>query len=253
MPGRVATTLLRWLGRLFHLGVLAVLFVFSAYLSFSLFVRSGVTRTPDVSGLSQPEAEAVLLDHGLEARASEVKARYSETVPEGRVLDQSPNPGSLVKRNKAVRITLSLGPERATMPDLRGQALQAAEVALRAAGLEPGVSLSVFRAGADPGTVLDQQPPPGRPVPKDTVVELLLAEDGGEPAFLMPDLVYRRIEPVRGFFESAGFRLAGVREEPYDGVSEGVILRQSPPAGFPVTRRDAVSLVVAAAQSSASP
>ena len=58
---------------------------------------------------------------------------------------------------------------------------------------------------------------------------------------------------VRGFFELRGFRLGGVKFEPYEGVAAGTVLRQFPLAGHPLTRRDAISLVVVAAEPTAPP
>jgi hypothetical protein len=62
----------------------------------------------------------------------------------------------------------------------------------------------------------------------------------------MPDLVYRRYEPVRRSFERRGFRLGAVKFEPYEGIADGTILRQTPLPGHPLHRLDLISLVVAA-------
>jgi eukaryotic-like serine/threonine-protein kinase len=228
---------------------LLVLFVVSSYTAFSLFVRSGVTRAPDLLGLSREEAEVRLSDNGLSWGDPGVPGRYSEAVPEGLVAEQQPAPGSLIKRGKEVKVLLSLGAERLVVPELRGQALQAAEVALGAAGLTVGRSLAVYSPGSQAGTVVEQSPPPNQAVARNTPVDVLLALEGRGQTYVMPDLVYRRFEPVRNFFEQRGFRLRNVRFEPYDGVAEGVILRQSPPAGDPVSPTDTIALVVAGADS----
>ena len=63
----------------------------------------------------------------------------------------------------------------------------------------------------------------------------------------MPDLVYRDYERVRLYFEQLGFKFGSVKFERYEGVAAGVILRQFPLPGHPLTREDPVSLVVATA------
>ena len=45
--------------------LLVVLFGLAAYVSFSLFVRSGVTTVPNVVGMSRAEAANALADQGL--------------------------------------------------------------------------------------------------------------------------------------------------------------------------------------------
>jgi len=245
----VRSKLLRTLGlAAYGCGVLA-LFGLSAYLAFSLFVRSGVTRTPDVGGLAPAEAAALLTEQGLRLAEVEAAGRYSEAVPAGKIVEQRPRAGSLVKRGSHVEAVLSLGPQRLTVPDLSGQAVPSAQVALAAAGLSLGDTVRIYSAHTEPGTVVEQQPQAGAQVAKATPVDLLVAQGASTEVYLMPDLVYRHYEEVRRFFEQRGFRLGSVRFEPYEGAAEGVILRQFPLAGHPLSRGDAISLVVATAES----
>ncbi|MES1211049.1 MAG: PASTA domain-containing protein, partial [Acidobacteriota bacterium] len=65
--------------------------------------------------------------------------------------------------------------------------------------------------------------------------------------FIMPDLIYRDYEGVRPLFEQRGFHFGSVKFERYEGVAAGTILRQFPLPGHPVTRDEAVSVVVATA------
>ena len=222
-----------------------VVFGGAAYLGFSLFVRSGVTQVPDVSGLSREEAEAALVDSGLVVRWSSEGGRYDETVPADRVLSQSPRASALVKRGSSVELLLSLGPQLVEVPDVRGRALAAARVILGAAGLAPGRTANVYSAVGAPGTVVEQWPQPGARVGRTEAVELYLALDNVGEVFVMPDLVYRDVDAVRAFFERRGFRLGSVKFEPYDSVTPGIVLRQFPLPGHPLGRRDVISLVVA--------
>lgn len=227
------------------------LFVLASYLAFSLFVRSGVTRTPDVGGLTPEEAAALVSEQGLRLADVAAAGRYSETVPAGKVVEQRPRPGSLVKRGSPVETVLSLGPQRLSVPDLEGLALPSAQVALAAAGLSLGRTVRIYSGHAEPGTVVEQQPPASTTVAKATPVDLLVAHSAGTEVYLMPDLVYRDYEEVRRFFQRRSFRLGSVRFEPYEGAAEGVILRQFPLAGHPVSRRDSISLVVATTEDGA--
>lgn len=243
--------LLKALGLAVYGGALLVAFGVASYLAFSLFVRSGVTRTPDLVGLPQDEALALLAEQALRWDREEVESRYSETIPAGQVAAQRPRAGSLVKQGSGVKLVLSLGPQRLSVPELSGKGLPAAQVALTASGLTLGRTLGIFRPGAEPGTVVGQMPEPEESAAPATPVDLFLAQAGSAEAYLMPDLVYRRYEEVRRFFEQRGFRLGSVRFEPYEGAPEGAILRQFPLAGHPLSRRDAISLVVAAAAETA--
>lgn len=232
--------------------MLVVVFVVSGYVAFSQFVRRGVTDVPELAGLSEERAHALLADQGLRTERSG-PGRYSANVAAGRVLDSHPRAGSLVKRGSAVVITLSLGAQRLAVPDLSGKALQAAQVTLRGSGLELGDTLSIVAAAGAPGAVVGQDPAPGVEVPVGAQVDLLVALDSTSETYVMPDLVYRHYEPIRRSFEAGGFRFGAVKFEPYEGISEGTILRQLPLPGHPLRRRDAISLVVAGAGVGGSP
>lgn len=235
---------LRALAWIAYTGLIAASFFLPAYFSFNLFVRSGVTPLPDLVGLSEEEVAPRLADQGLRLRRTPEANRYDEEVPEGRVLQQSPVAGSLAKRGSTVEVTISLGPELLEVPDVRGQILQAAQVALAAAGMALGRTASVYSIEALPGTVVDQDPLPGTRVGRAAPVVLFLCLESRSDTYLMPDLVYRNYESVRRFFERHGFRLGSVKFEPYEGIDPGVVLRQFPLAGHPIRRRDVISLVV---------
>ena len=235
---------LRWLARLGGASIVFALFTLAAYLSFSQFVRRGVTPVPDVAGLPRAEAEALLADSGLALEIEEEAERHDDTVPVGAVLQQKPAARSFAKRGSVVRVGLSLGPEVVEVPDLDGLDLTAARVALGNVGLRMGRAVAVYRLSGPSGTVAEQEPAAGQMVGYAAEVDVYLGEESHAETFLMPDLIYRDHDLVRHFFERRGFQLGGVKPEPYEGVAEGVILRQYPLAGHPLTRNDVISLVV---------
>jgi len=242
--------LLRWLGRLAYLLLIVLVFTLAAYTSFSVFVRSGATTVPPVVGLTRGDAANVLADQGLTLKDAEGADRYDDKVPAGQIARQSPDPRTLVKRGRPVIVVISKGPRRVDVPDLLGKALPAAQSALSGKGLAMGRILGAFSPGQEPpGSVLQQDPDADAEVAPATGVDLLLAMAVPRERFVMPDLVYRNYYQVRPYFEQLGFKLGSVKFERYEGVAAGVILRQFPLPGHPLTREDAVSLVVATADS----
>jgi serine/threonine-protein kinase len=241
---------LRGLGYLAYVLFVLVIFGLAAYTSFSLFVRSGVTTVPSVVGMSSGDAANTLADQGLTIRGVEAGAsgRYDDKVPAGRVARQNPDPRTLVKRGRPVTVVLSLGPRRVQVPDLTGKNLPAAQAAISGTGLGLGRILGVMAANQEaPDSVVEQDPEPGANVPPGTGVNVLLAMAAQQDRYIMPDLVYRDYEAVRPYFEQLGFKLGNVKFERYEGVAAGVILRQFPLPGHPVSRDEAISLVVATA------
>jgi serine/threonine-protein kinase len=235
--------LLRWAGGVAYLGALGLLAVVAAYFSFNLFVRSGVTAVPDMVGLEEQEASDRIADSGLHFQHVNDADDYDDAVPAGHVLSLKPAPRTLVKRGSAVIVGLSLGPQVIQVPEIVGQTTQAAQVTLAAAGLSLGRIVHVFSASAA-GTVVQQRPPAGAAAPPNAAVDLLVSRQNSAETYLMPDLVYRRYEDARRFFERRNFKVGSVKFEVYEGIPEGVILRQFPLAGHPLRRQDSITLVV---------
>lgn len=242
------TKLVRLLGYLAYGVVIMLVFGLAAYTSFSLFVRSGVTTVPPVEGLSEADAAARLADQGLRLRGIENEGRYSEKVPAGKILVQNPDARTLVKRGSGVTVVLSKGPQRVEVPEVASRPLPAAQAALSGSGLAVGQILGAYSTTLNTGSVVTTDPSPGMTIPPSTPVNVLLALSVPDERYLMPDLVYRDYEGLRPYFEQHGFRFGSVKYERYEGVAAGVILRQFPLPGHPLTKLDNISLVVATAE-----
>jgi eukaryotic-like serine/threonine-protein kinase len=239
--------LLRGLGLLAYALVVLLAFGLTAYMAFSFFVRSGVTSMPALTGLTREEAANLLADHGLALRKVSDQGRYDDRVPSGRVVQQRPDEHTLVKRGSGVAIILSLGPQQVTVPALTGRSLPAAQAELSGNGLSMGKILGALAPGKAPGTVIEQDPDPQAEVAPSTPVDMLLAMAVPGDRFVMPDLIYRDYDRIQPFFAHRGFRFGSVKYERYEGVAAGSILRQFPLPGHPLSRSDAISLVVATA------
>lgn len=236
--------LARAAGCLGYLGFLGVIFALVSYFAFSQFVRRGVTPTPELFGLSEEEADALLADQGLSLTWSDEGERFDEQVPTGHVLIQDPRAGTLVKRGGEVTVIMSRGPQRIEVPAVIGSALQAAQVNLTAAGLAVGRTINVYSLDGAPGIVVAQEPSGGSRVEPDAAVDLFVTLGSRNETYVMPDLFNRDLDDVRRYFNARGFRIGRVSYETYDGVAPGTVLRQYPLAGHPLHRGDVIALGV---------
>ncbi len=236
----------RWLVRIGFAGVLAVLFVFSAYTAFSLYVRRGGTELPDVTGLSVAEARTALAAVDVELEVDELDSRYSSEVPEGAIVRQRPQAGASVKKGSVVRAALSRGPELAYLPDFSGEPLAVARTRAQADGLPAPRVEWVYRPGVPGGSVVAQRPRPDSRSPANEPVRLYANIADPQQVYVMPDVVYQDAERMRRWFEGRGIRVGSIKPDTYQGVPAGTILRQYPLSGYPLTPGDSVAFVVAA-------
>ena len=116
-----------------------------------------LVSVPDVCGLSEPEAKAVLEQKGL----SLGKVTYAaSSAPAGKVISQKHSPYDKIPEGSSVDVTVSLGAaaQQKKVPDLYGLTVEQAKERLSEVGLVLG-SIYYETAGAPKGTVIYQTPP----------------------------------------------------------------------------------------------
>jgi eukaryotic-like serine/threonine-protein kinase len=227
----------------FYTGLLLLAFGASSYFWFTFWVRGKSIPTPQLIGRSLSDARAVASDLGLVVVVDNTKDRHGENVAEGAVVWQNRAPGVLIKRGTRIHVGQSLGPLVLRVPNVEGMTTRTALLQLSQANLRVG-TVSHFPHRTLLNTVATD-PPVGVAVPAEARVSLLVALERPRVAFVMPDLVDRRIDVVRYPLEKYGFVIANVKSESYPGVEDGTIIRQFPSPGGMVRSGDAISLVVA--------
>jgi beta-lactam-binding protein with PASTA domain len=242
----------RVLFRLFYGALLVAVFLFAAWLSFSRSITGRSVTVPDLSGKSVPEAIRIAHDVGLRVEEQAARARHDDRVPRHRILIQQPEAGSLAKPGQALRLVLSLGPRELKIPDLAGLAPRAAALKLARDAMQLG-AVSWYRETDAPTGIVAQNPEPETPAVKGSAVEVLTNRGLPDVRFVMPDFVGQEADRVRARLETFGFRVGSARYEAYEGVAPNVVLKQFPPAGYPLSRREVVSLTVSRSASALPP
>jgi serine/threonine-protein kinase len=138
-------------------------------------------------------------------------------------------------------VWLSSGPRVTTIPQLTGETERTAQLRLQADGLAV-VGLDEIRSNDYPADAIVAQTPP--PQSRGTEVALLVNRGERSASYVMPDLIGVLGDRAAGLLRSRGFRVAVVGEQPYPGVPAGIVLRQTPQAGFQVAPGEPISLEV---------
>lgn len=231
--------------RLFRLFVLALVLVMVALLSMLVTMRLAIHRSetavPKLVGLAPDDAERLANDNGL---ILQLESRfYSNEVPAGKVVTQVPAAGVKVRRGWRVRVAESLGPQRATIPNVVGQSRRAAEMNIARRALELGTAAIVHVPEAPPDQVVAQSPTAyaSATSPK---VNLLINAPANEQEFVMPDFGGRQLADVFEAADAVGMRITST---PVDapGMPPSAVVRQSPPPGARITSGATIKLEVA--------
>ncbi|MSO56148.1 MAG: PASTA domain-containing protein [Acidobacteria bacterium] len=226
------------------------LFVISACLvaTYMLFAVTGMrvalkireVTAPDLRNHTVAEATAALANAGLVLSVDDT-GRLDPTIPVGRIALQEPAPGALTRRQRSIKVWLSLGSRVTLIPSLTGVSERGATMRLQQDGLSL-VSVAEVRSEEYPsGTVIAQEPPGEG---HGTAVALLVNRGDLSRSYVMPDVIgvagSRAVDRLR----TRGFRVTIVGELPYPGMPPGIVLRQFPTAGFQIGTGDSISLEV---------
>jgi eukaryotic-like serine/threonine-protein kinase len=168
--------------------------------------------------------------------------RNDPKVPAELIVGQEPAPGATLKRQRSIRVWVSLGPQRLRVPSVVGESLRGGRLSLEEAQVPVGRVVEVNDAAAE-GTILMQHPPAGETESLSAGgASLLVSRGPGNRDFVMPDLIGRPASDVLDALRLAGLKVGEVRYRNYPGVPAGVILRQVPSAGYRVSAQSAVTL-----------
>ncbi len=146
--------------------------------TFSLSSGPESVSVPDITGMSEKEAQAALSNVGLTGSLSDRKA--SDKVAEGDIISQSPSAGKKVSKGSKVSYVISTGPSVVTVavPNLTGMTKDGAKSALTEKGLVLG-DVTEKSSDKPKGTVVEQSTDSGTKVEKGSKVNIVISSGQG--------------------------------------------------------------------------
>jgi serine/threonine-protein kinase len=221
-------------------GALLVTYILFAVGSMRIALRTREVQVPDLTNHTTGEASSMIGALGLSLKVDDTR-RVDPKIAAGRVLTQEPPAGSTARRQRTVRVWLSAGTRAATVPSVTGESQRIAEARLAQSGIAIR-ALSEIQSPDYPADVVLAQQPPAKTAAADVALLVNRAERG--VAYVMPDFIGVNGERAAEALRQRGFRASVVSSAPYPGVGAGIVLRQSPQAGFQIKPDEPISLEV---------
>jgi serine/threonine-protein kinase len=198
-------------------------------------------QVPAIVGSTLEDAKPVLDSVSL---LLDVAAKRESDQPEGSILEQDPAAGTPVERGSAVHVTIAVAPpQSATVPDLAGRSSEEAKALLAQVGLVIEVAGTRPTPGAQPDTVIEQNPRAGESVPAGTTVTVVLAS--ADATVEVPEVRRLAVDAARTALGSVSLQLQ-VSGSTRSVDPEGTVLTQEPLPGSRVPAGSVVSVVVSA-------
>jgi serine/threonine-protein kinase len=197
-----------------------------------------LVEVPDVRGQTLGGVEGLLAEAGL--GVGPIDRFHHPDADSGSVVGQAPLPGQLIVPGKAVRIALSVGPDRRSIPTVSRLAGPQAADLLRATGFDVVVDSS--ESEEPRGRVVAVDPEEGSALALPAEVRLTISL--GPPSVEMPILLGLSEVIARDSLTALGLIVGDVEEVFRFGRDQGRVVGQEPPGGTELARGSAVRLVV---------
>lgn len=193
---------------------------------------------PNVKGKSVDEARSILSKSKVKMQIT--KKVNDDKVPAGHIISQDPEWGQKVEEGSTVKVVVSKGAGKITVPDVVGKTEAQATYLLAKENLELG-EVSREYSNAPEDEVIAQEPEAGSKVKKGATINITVSK--GEAGVKVPDVVGKNAQEAGTILGQAGLKMSQ-SEEKSSSVSKGQIIRQSPSGGTSVKKGSTVDVVV---------
>jgi eukaryotic-like serine/threonine-protein kinase len=236
-------------------GAVIVLMIVAGISAFLLSLRGAEqTMVPDVRSMELAQALVKLQEKELYPR---VALRFTDDpMDRGKIVDQSPSPGAIVKAGRRVAITVSRGSVADKVENFVGQDINEAKIHLQTlfAGARPLLSVKeppvyVFDK-APAGTILEQKPLPETEIGGPTQLELVVSRGPEKAQVRVPDLTGLSIDEALLLVEKTDLVVNFSMRVAAKSERSGAVVAQTPTPGsmIPPNARVSVTLSSPAAE-----
>ena len=196
-------------------------------------------KFPSVVGATTEQANSTLTALGLTTTV--VEERFDEDIAKGRIISTDPFAGDSIAVGGTVKLVVSKGAERYTIPSLVGLTPEAAVNLLAKSPLKVGEITEVFNGKVPKGFVISSNPEQGTRVKRDALVDMVVSK--GVETFNLASYVGTNGEQALTELTEAGFNVTTTYAFD-EKVMPGEVISQNPAAGSALAKGTAVEIFV---------
>ena len=197
---------------------------------------------PNFVNMTQEEAEQTAEELNLKLVVE--SEEYSPEVEAGKIISQDPTyqEDYMVKEKSEVKVIISKGTEKTTVPKVEGMTREEAEQALEEAKLKAEVTEENDEE-VEAGIVISQEVEPDTEVDAGTVIKIVVSKGSGIVKVKVPSLIGKTEQEAKDLLSAANLEVNVVTDED-ESKNDGVVLRQSQDAGTEVEEGTTITITV---------
>lgn len=217
----------------------------SKHTKVEVVVSSGLVGSkkaiPDVSGMSETEAQNELEDAGFKVTSS---FQYDDSVESGKVISTTPVAGTKAEKGSTVTMLVSQGSDKKTVPDVRGMADATAQSTIKSYGFNVGTVTYDYSDSVEKGMVISQTVEPGTKASAGTSISITVS-NGPKPEekIEVQSFVGQQESALKSWASSKGL-YTNISDSQYsDSYAKGCIISMTPSSGT-VSKGGTISYVI---------
>ena len=205
------------------------------------WVNRAVTQVPNVVGMNEHEAIALLEDHELNPVISDTT--FNESFPRGTIVLQRPEEGSTVKVDRRVYLFISGGEPTVFVPILKGKSVRDAKFALERLGLKLG-NVEQVPSNNPKNMIFDQEFVDGTPIKKGQPVGVSVSSGIESGEISVPDLIGKSLMEAGKVLADSLLKIGKLNYQISFSLLPNTIIDQYPSKGAKLNPGEAVDLFV---------
>ena len=198
-------------------------------------------KVPDVSGMSETEAQKKLEDFGFKVTSS---FQYDDSVESGNVISTTPSAGTKAEKGSTVTMLVSQGSNKKTVPDVRGMADATAQSTIKNYGFNVGTVTYDYSDSVEKGLVISQTVTPGNKAAAGTTISITVS-NGPKPEekVEIQSFVGQQESALKSWAAENGL-YTNVSDSQYsNSYAKGCIISMSPSSGN-ISKGGTISYVI---------
>lgn len=223
--------------------VAAIIFASGAVAIYTVFMKpEGKSEVPNFIDSPIVDAVAEAEKLGLIVQLESV----ASTIAEGRVLAQTPEPGTELRKGLTVVLQVSKGGELHDVPNVQGMSVTEAQSEIKAQGFTMGDVVKIRENKFKPGEVIAQSPSSPAKAAAGRKIDLLV-QDGADAngVVTVPDVNRMTEKEAREVLTAAGLKVQGIDRVYSPLLPEGLAIETRPGMGSTLRAGQGVILKIA--------
>ncbi len=223
--------------------ITVILIILLEFIIMPFYVRHGKSKElVDVTLMDIKSAKIMIKTSGFKGIVTDTI--YTSEIEPNIVLDQHPEPGTIVKKGRTVRLKISQTEKLVLVPNIIGQSQRSAELLLNKVGLKISTISREYSVIVPNGVIVNQMPDSTETLPKGYSVRVVISKGRSPNDIQVPSLFGLSKEAAELELQRIGLGIGKVHYKQNEDLIPYTVLDQSIQAGTILDSTQSIDITV---------